>query len=357
MGEKMEETENIKLQNGSPVLFIIGNGFDLGLNMKTKYEDVYESYVKTSSNSDVIRTFKRALQKRTPYDKWSDFEMGMAEYAKTLTNEAELIECVRDFKRHMVEHLRDENQRVIELIRNSDYSDGLLIIKELNNSFKNFYSCFSPNLIRQLDSINGGHINPRIITFNYTTILDELLNLKTRYAAKDVGKPLHIHGSLDNDVVLGVNDIDQLHGTRYSISKRGSRAFVKTVFNQQYDFQRVSEARQMISNSQIICTYGFSMGKSDRTWVSLLIEWLKKDSNHHLIVYQYDETEWPRYNFDALMDAEEEEKETLGKRLNLTDERILDQVHIPVGYDIFNFKFMDAQMIGAITATPPYNNF
>lgn len=351
----MKQSQNNQLPNESPVLFIIGNGFDLGLDMKTQYEDVYMSYIKTPSKSDVISTFKRALQERTPYDKWSDFEMGMAEYAKTLMNEAELIECVRDFKGHMVGHLQDENQKIIELIRKADYTNGL--IKELDRSFEGFYSCFPPNLKRELDKINDWPLEPRIITFNYTTTLEELLALKSRQEQRIISKPLHIHGSLDNDVVLGVDNTNQLQGTKYSISKRGCRAFVKNVFNQQYDFQRVSEAQQMISNSQIICTYGFSMGESDRTWVSLLIEWLKKDSNHHLIVYQYDETKWPRYNFDALMDAEEEEKETLGKRLNLTDERILDQVHIPVGYDIFNFKFMDAQMIGAITATPPYNNF
>ena len=62
-----------------PVTFIIGNGFDIGLGMKTRYGDVYDEYVKTPSATEVIKAFKKDLSQRTPYDKWSDFEMGMAE--------------------------------------------------------------------------------------------------------------------------------------------------------------------------------------------------------------------------------------------------------------------------------------
>lgn len=43
----MVHRENIEL-NTCPILFIIGNGFDLGLGMKTRYEDVYDGYIHTS---------------------------------------------------------------------------------------------------------------------------------------------------------------------------------------------------------------------------------------------------------------------------------------------------------------------
>lgn len=135
-------------QSNPKVTFIIGNGFDLGLNMKTSYEDVYKSYIRFPYGSDVIRKFKGELSKRKPFDKWSDFEMGMADYAKSLSSEDELIECIRDFKSHMVSHLRNENQRIGELIRDESYAAKLL--EELNRSFEEFYYCFSPNVIEEL---------------------------------------------------------------------------------------------------------------------------------------------------------------------------------------------------------------
>jgi len=42
------------------IVFIIGNGFDLNLGLKTKYTDVYKDYCKTStSDSELIRRFKK----------------------------------------------------------------------------------------------------------------------------------------------------------------------------------------------------------------------------------------------------------------------------------------------------------
>lgn len=346
--------ESLNTSSKEPyVLFIIGNGFDLSMGMKTKYEDMYESYCNTPSSSKTIENFKQTLSNREPYDKWSDFEMGMAEYAKTLSNEAQFVECVRDFKAHMAQHLQTENQKIISAINNRDYTNKLL--EELDRSFEEFYMCFSPNVIRQLNSLVSILFlaSPKIITFNYTTGLDELLLLRAKKDHTLIDSPLHIHGSLKTDVVLGVDNISQLEGCSYSISQRGERSFVKTIFNQQYDSKRVSEAKQLISNSQIICTYGFSMGESDKTWIGLLVDWLKQSVDHHLIVYQYDKTEYRRYIFDALMDAEDEKKAALLTRLGLTESKLADQIHIPIGYDIFNFDFSKIVVTGVPTPTPP----
>ena len=345
----MNQFENNTTPEESPILFIIGNGFDLGLNMKTRYEDVYATYITTPSKSDTITAFKNALPKEAPYEKWSDFEMGMAEYSKTLSSEDELIECVRDFKSHMVKHLQNENKKMLSVVCNPDYFDGL--VKELNRSFREFYDCFSSNIIRQLDLIvdTASLFYPRIITFNYTTVLDVLLHMGAQVGHRIVEEPLHIHGTLNRDIVLGVDNIEQLQDENYSISNKGSRAFIKTFFNQEYDINRVFEARKMISDSRIICTYGFSMGESDKTWVSSLVDWIKENPDHHLIVYQYEKTEYHRYNFDEIMDAEEQKKEALFRKLNLTDRKLMDQIHIPVGYDIFNFTFQKTTSPSNIT--------
>ena len=151
--------------------------------------------------------------------------------------------------------------------------------------------------------------------------------------------PLHIHGDLYNDVVLGVDNANQIKNTKYNLTKKGRRAFVKTIFNEQYDKNRVATAKKMIANSSVICTYGFSLGESDQLWIDLLVEWLKKDSNHHLIVYKYDTTVYNRCVYDELMDVEEEKKEELMKRVGIINSNLEAQIHIPIGYDIFNFEF------------------
>ena len=136
------------------ITFIIGNGFDLGLHMKTKYENIYQSYLEIDSDSDVIKKFKKELSSRKPYDKWSDFEMGMAEYAKKLLSEDELIECVRDFKSHMINHIQKENDKMLEFIDDSSYASVLL--QEFERSITTFYEGLTPNDINQMKNLMNG---------------------------------------------------------------------------------------------------------------------------------------------------------------------------------------------------------
>ena len=74
-------------------------------------------------------------------------------------------------------------------------------------------------------------------------------------------------------------------------------------------------------------------------WVNLLVEWLRKDPNHHLVVYKYDPTTYNTCIYDEVMDVEDAKKADLMKHLGISDSNLEDQLHIPVGYDIFNFEF------------------
>lgn len=45
------------------ITYLIGNGFDLNLGLKTRYRDFYDYYVKQPSNDDLIKKFKNDLEK------------------------------------------------------------------------------------------------------------------------------------------------------------------------------------------------------------------------------------------------------------------------------------------------------
>ena len=335
MAKLFENNTEIKFPG---VTFILGNGFDLHLGMKTSYNDMYEGYIKSPSATPVIEVFKKELSQREPYGRWADFEMGMAEYAQTLSSEDELIECLRDFKNYMVLHLNSENQRMMSLIQDDAYI--VEISNELNRSFNKFHDKFVPNVRNQLERIiNGGLAQYNVITFNYTTVLDAMMRVRNRHTSVTMDSPIHIHGSLGRDVVLGIDNLEQFHANEFSLSKKGQRAFVKTYFNEVFDKERVSKTQEIIRNSDVIITYGFSMGESDKTWTDLIVEWLYSDLNHHLIVFKHDKKSYGLHNFDELMDVEETKKEKLMTQLGIKDDSIFDQIHIPVGFDIFNFEF------------------
>ena len=102
------------------VTFLIGNGFDLACGMKTSYPDVYEEYIKTSSPTIVIENFKQDLIKEKTQEKWgnwSDFEMGMAKYARNFSNEKDFIECIADFKRFLRLHWVEEQKKFAKILQ------------------------------------------------------------------------------------------------------------------------------------------------------------------------------------------------------------------------------------------------
>lgn len=43
------------------------------------------------------------------------------------------------------------------------------------------------------------------------------------------------------------------------------------------------------------------------------------------------------------------------RKLGIEEESLFDQIHIPVGYDIFDFKFV--KVVGTKLDNPPYNIF
>ncbi|MBE6644681.1 MAG: hypothetical protein E7612_04790 [Ruminococcaceae bacterium] len=354
-----QSADNINAVQQCNITFIIGNGFDLNLGMKTKYCDMYDGYIKTPSDSKVIESFKHELKHRDPYDKWSDFEMAMAQYAGALQSEHDLIECVRDFKTYLVNHLRNEDLKAQELF--SLNSNSRYTVKELNNSLDGFYSKLIPNTVNEIKSlIENKIINYNFITFNYTSSLEYVLKLKEQHQQIKTAPPIHIHGTLDEDVVLGIDNLEQLTSSKYTLSRRGQRTFVKTLFNDQYDKSRVAKAKKIISESSVICVYGWSLGASDKTWTDLLVNWMMKDFNHHLVIYQYDTKKYYRHNFDEIMDVEDEKKDIILSALNISDEPLIfDQIHIPIGQNIFNFgtvrenqqqkaEFMDDELFTAI---------
>ncbi len=329
------------------ITFIIGNGFDLNLGMKTRYIDVYDSYIKSPSKSKVIENFKAKIDEN--YENWSDFEMGMAEFAHEFATEDEFVACVRDFKQHMVECLRRQQNIFLDKVnKNNNVS---IIAKEILRTTQGFYTGSTPNVTNTINKvISSTAIDVKFITFNYTTVLDTIVDRARTYYHSGVvtwEKPIHIHGTLDNDVVLGVDDITQMNHN-FTSGKKLQRAFVKPYFNQNFDDERVRMATTAIFESNVICTFGWSFGKTDATWVKLLKEWLISDEKHHLIVFKFGEYDYPSCNSDERMDKEDEMEDDMTEQLNSSETEIAgiyDRIHMPIGYKIFNFEINDSKKV------------
>ncbi len=320
------------------ITFLIGNGFDLGLGMETRYVDMYKDYVKSDSPSFIINQFKEMLS-QCNYELWSDFELGLSTQAERFASEAQLVECVRDFKKHLVSYLDKQEENLKK--RCFEAKSPHVIALPIQESLNAFYSGLTPNERNRIkDQLDDNEIEYSFIVFNYTHSLEILFQYWTNYYERKHPDILHIHGSLDGDIVLGVDNINQLK-TNFELSAKGARALVKPVFNVEFDERRIQRAQTTIFESDIICTYGFAMGKTDQMWVDSISEWLKESIDHHLVVFQYDTNAYSRCNADEMMEVAEEKCTRLLARLNLLeDEEIIKQLHVPTGNDIFKIPFL-----------------
>lgn len=314
-------------------LFLIGNGFDINCGMHTSYKDVYDSYVKEVSTSETIKEFKKEIA--SDIENWGDFEMSMAAYAERLGSEAELLECLRDFAKYMENYLLKEVSLMKGKLRDNQIYDAAL--NELARSLSSFYIGISHNVDMIMEKRGAGILRSiDVISFNYTDIFDIIYSSYMRSQGMGRKNVVHIHGLLQDDPVFGIDNIEQIKAS-YSLSRKGKRGFIKPIFNEEYDYQRVQQAKELMDNARTICVYGMSLGESDLTWRVGIVEWLHKDENHHLFIYRYSLTKVNYRTVGEKMDIEDDEKERLLHQWGIDiNDVIFDQIHIPCGKNIFN---------------------
>lgn len=314
-------------------IVIIGNGFDLNCGLKTRYKNVYDSYLLTPSKNSTIKKFKADIS--SSYGKWSDFEIGMAKYAETFDSENGFIECLDDFSSFM--HLYLKNIQ-------SSYHDNWEKLKThdfVKSSFVNSINNLGKGLSHNIDSIFVPNVDHNIsnigfISLNYTDIFDSLLdNAFSTYFYHD---PIHVHGLLGDDPILGMDRDEQL-SISFVITDRLRRHFIKPFFNSEYDNKRIERAYSIIDQANYVFVYGASFGDSDLSWREKLLNWLCSSDDHHLFIYFHDNESKAFPTVATRNDYEIDKKNDLISQWNLSCNDIpLKRLHLPCGIKLFDIE-------------------
>lgn len=287
------------------ITYIFGNGFDIQLGLATRYSHFLQEYVKPlDSDSENIRAFKRYLQDGTNRELWSDAERAMGEHLGEFGNDTlnEYSERVLDFESRMIEYLEREQKKC-----SFDKPDKIKAVFAdfLRNSFEDV-------LVRrgQEIGVNSECITNRysFLTFNYTNLLDRILECcgeadsvigfrairNTRYLDR-IGKVCHVHGALNSQIIMGVNDESQLNlDGGVTLSERLRRQLIKPALNAACRRNWDTDAQNLISESHVIVIYGVSYGATDAVWWTGIQGWLRNDKNHKLVAFIRDSG--PQYN-------------------------------------------------------------
>lgn len=333
------------------ITFLIGNGFDVGLGLKSKFTEFFPEYVKNSTNKDA--NIKMLSEKIGPnYKTWADFEIQMGKYTGDFDPKDSkiILEQFRDFETDFMEYLKREEGHLT--FENAD-----AISKQMISALQNFYSTDvlsngSTDAIKQAlyDRRNEARVY-NFISFNYTSALDNCLGTirdgvvqKRSYGSTlltdKINKIVHIHGERSASPIMGVNDSTQIANKVLATDKRFTRYLIKPVLNSAHRTNHDKEASDLISSSHIVCIYGMALGATDMDWWHKILVWLNKSPDRQLVIFDYD----PQFSTSSQFDWIDKEDSILDKLAlyrkgtSIDVENLRPRIHIAVHKNIFEMN-------------------
>lgn len=150
---------------------------------------------------------------------------------------------------------------------------------------------FAPDLNTISNLMKSNPVNScNFINFNYTNtlqiLLDNIINfdIERIISASDFNE-LHIHGSINGSIIIGVDNVGQFKSElrRNYIGKY----CVKRLINESMNNNNEISFKEIIDKSDLIYIYGLSLGASDLSRKEIIRDWLLKNNDHYLIVFQH----------------------------------------------------------------------
>ncbi len=207
------------------IVFLMGNGFDISLGLKTSYTDFHKYYTRSFHIEPCIKKLKQAIKE--DLENWSDFEKAFGIYTKKIADPEEFDLLYDDILQEMQKYLKAETEKFSALSINIPAFINSLTAPD---SFIR-----EKRRIQHLFSIET--IDIRIINFNYTQTID-IFAASARHSSLHRGRsiitiaaPQHIHGTLDGTMLFGVNDKSQIANTAFQNNDTIASELVKPVFN------------------------------------------------------------------------------------------------------------------------------
>lgn len=281
------------------ITFLIGNGFDLNLGLKTSYQDFYKYYLKQKNNDIDIRYLKKDIFDNS--DNWSDAELELGKYTKNFYGNVQQFEnCYNDFLSELSKYLEEEQNKV--KINSSEKSISIQMDKIVGDFYTtNFLTNQSFDIIKKIiSSKSNENWRFNFINFNYTNTLEQIIKTSNKTSnlihrgsngsnySNFIKEPIYIHGKLNDGMVLGVDNPNQISNDAFKNDDMFKNYFIKSNAISEYGTMTTSLSKQTIESSKIICVFGMSFGDTDRTWWNTIKNWLNKEKDNQLILYIYE---------------------------------------------------------------------
>ena len=284
------------------ITYIIGNGFDLNLDLKTSYSSFLEYYLSKKTNNEVINIFKNNIKQNISL--WSDLEIALGQSTELFYKQENPVllfnECYNDILSNLGEYLlkiqNDLSQNIID-------QDLLICFGE---AIRTYLSGLKQT---EIDSINRLSRNIEkyncytFLNFNYTNILDWIYkSIETNENSIILGRAknsgtwcenkwvnnIHVHGDINGYMILGVDNESQIkHINIFDDDSISKSQMIKTETDEMIGNNVDKDSCKYLNNSDIIYLYGLSIGMTDAIWWKRIIDAMKQNDKLVLITYSH----------------------------------------------------------------------
>ena len=328
------------------ITFMIGNGFDLNLGLKTSYKNFYEYYIENSDEDIISKSIK------DNYELWADLELGLGEILKDVKESEieEFFDSKANLERLLTTYLTKQNKRFY-----IDVEDTFS--EEFREKIVNFFLEFPFEDKEQYKSViaNANEtVFYQFITFNYTNVLDQMIKLvnkkikpfsthtfrSTSYTDK-LCLPHHIHGTLDGeDLILCVDNPSQIANEAFQSNRKITDYMIKTNVNKALGERKTEIAKEIIDKSKYICLFGLSIGDTDCTWWKYLVEWLNRSESNRLILFVRDDSKVQRSGGETIRFRDKKREDFGDKSCTGGDlyDKISNKIIVVRNSDIFTYE-------------------
>jgi hypothetical protein len=333
------------------ITYMIGNGFDVGVGLDTRYSDFLKYYLGKVSPDAKIQRGKNIIKKQMSIntDTWADMEVALGTLP-TLFNAPNVHVTFRllyeDIVNELSCYLLAQEQKInfnrfVDLIAN-DFTSAII------RPYTFLQKEHARGDARPWQQLMEKTVDFAFLSFNYTRVFDQCIDILKRNEArrdnsqavytKNLNPVVHIHGTLNNKMILGVDGESQIVDAD-TVQKDDKTMLIKPQINLELRKKSVTIAESYISSSQIIVIYGMSLGPTDKKWWSLLCDWLHANETRHLIVYVWKKNYIPAIPGHTLATIQDIRKlfcsySTYGE---LSDS-VFNRIHVLINEPLFTLK-------------------
>ena len=330
------------------ITFLLGNGFDMNFGLKTSYKSFYNHLKKSKVRNRLINNILSNID----CELWSDLELGLGNYLSNINSETEIEDFLNE--KEVVESLLVDY--LVQEIDKFEIVDEKTISQIFNQNVINFHKDFNRKEKSHYVSVlaDTKTLKYQFITYNYTDIIDQIISIVKNQSepfsrrnykgtvVKDVlCDAIHVHGTLDEGIVLALNDTSQINNEKLQNDDNLKRFMIKSQINEEDGNFLTDDALKVIENSLYICIFGMSIGDTDNMWWQAIMKWLLQNSNRRIVFFVRDNTEISKSKAARLKFNRDKRKILSQHSVELSEEdyqKIESQVIVILNSDIFDFK-------------------